>query len=562
MVNATHEERKQLFAPTKIKTSSKDEFFAYHIFDAPFALYRWFMMLNEQYGHQLLVLLFTSQHLMKGLANSLAGAASSWIFKSYHVPGPTMQIYGGVASMPWALKPIVGMISDIFPIGGYNKAPYILITSLIGVASLCYVGFGDDGHMGIGEVVMCMFFIALQFSTCDLLTEAKYAEQLTAKPEYGPDLMTYVWSGITIGGIVATLSVGWVISTFGARMLYRIAIIPAALILWPVVRNYLQETPQSHVEITRSRKEKFEQKECFFLCVLMFAASIFLSCIGMFNKSALVHFVGALVTMIVVLVAFSVVLRPEIAKMNAFFLVQTSLGLSIGGASFYFYTNGPAQYKDGPHFSVQFFTTVLGMVGSVCSLIGLMLYNRYMKDWTYRRLLLIANVAAAVLSLGDLLFFTRRNLQIGIPDHYFVLGSSISETIIGRWQWMPGVVMLSQMCPKGMEATMYALLAGCHNLGNTLAGYLGAYILECLNVRPTGSDGEDANFDNLWIAALISTILPTLTLTLVPFLIPDARQTDKLLADDDKSATSGSLWQKWVGKPGSQETSVEQLEKA
>jgi hypothetical protein len=369
--------------------------------------------------------------------------------------------------------------------------------------------------------------------------------------------MTYVWSGITIGGIAATLSVGWVISTFGARMLYRIAIIPAALILWPVVKNYLQETPQSHVEITRSRKEKFEQKECFFLCVLMFAASIFLSCIGMFIKSALVHFVGALVTMIVVLVSFSVVLRPEIAKMNAFFLVQTSLGLSIGGATFYFYTNGPAQYKNGPHFSVQFFTTVLGMVGSVCSLVGLMLYNRYMKDWTYRRLLIIANVAGALLSLGDLLFFTRRNLQIGIPDHYFVLGSSISETIIGRWQWMPGVVMLSQMCPKGMEATMYALLAGCHNLGNTLAGYLGAYILECLNVRPTGSDGEDANFDNLWIAALISTILPTLTLTLIPFFIPDARQTDKLLSDDDKSATSGSLWQKWVGKPEGQEASVE-----
>merc|ERR1712167_163613 len=119
-----------------------------------------------------------------------------------------------------------------------------------------------------------------------------------------------------------------------------------------------------------------------------------------------------------------------------------------------------------------------------------MLYNRYMKDWTYRRLLLISNLALAILSLGDLLLFTRRNLALGIPDHYFVLGSSISGTVIAQWQWMPGVVMLSQMCPKGMEATMYALLAGCHNLGNTIASNCGALVLQYLGCDPSGEPHE------------------------------------------------------------------------
>lgn len=541
-------EKKQLLNPKKLKAVSEHESFMYQFLDSPWALCRWFCMLNEQYGYRLLVLLFTSQHVMKGLVNSLASESARWIYKSYRVPGPTMQIYSGVVGMPWALKPIIGMVSDLFPIAGYNKAPYILLTSLIGVASFCYIGFAETSDMSIGMCVFCMFCISMQLSVCDLLTEAKYAEQLNKKPEYGPDLMTYVWSGITCGSIVAILGIGWILSNWGARFPYRIAIIPAAFILYPTLKNFMQETPQSHAETMRTRATLLEQKECFFLCVLMLVATMFLSGIGMFTQSQKVHFIGALVTMIVVLVAFSVVLRPAIAKMNAFFLVQTSLGLSIGGATFYFYTDGPKQYKDGPHFSIQFFTTVLGLVTSFCSLVGLMLYNRYMKDWTYRKLLLISNLALAVLSLGDLLLFTRRNIALGIPDHYFVLGSSISGTVIGQWQWMPGVVMLSQMCPKGMEATMYALLAGCHNLGNTLSEYLGAYILEYLHIRPTGSDNEDKNFDNLWIAALISTILPTLTLILLPLLIPDARQTDKLLEDNDKSATEGSLWQQWTGK--------------
>jgi hypothetical protein len=279
----------------------------------------------------------------------------------------------------------------------------------------------------------------------------------------------------------------------------------------------------------------------------MLISTVFLSIIGMAFESSAAHFWGALFVMFVVLAAFSIALRPTIAKINAFFLVQTSLGIGIGGATFYFYTDTPEQYPNGPHFSVQFFTTVLGLVTSLFSLAGLLIYNKYMKDWNYRTLLMVSNLLISILSFLDIIMFTRMNVKMGIPDTVFVLGSSVSGTVISQWQWMPGVVLLSQMCPKGMEATMYALLAGCHNLGNTLSEYLGAYILEILGVNPAGLDNEGAQFDNLWVASLIATILPTLTLVLIPYLIPDKLQTDKLLDEDDRSATAGSLWNKWNG---------------
>ena len=46
-------------------------------------------------------------------------------------------------------------------------------------------------------------------------------------------------------------------------------------------------------------------------------------------------------------------------------------------------------------------------------------------------------------------------------------------SITHQWMWMPGILLLGQLCPKGSEATMYALLAGCHNLGNSGANMLG-----------------------------------------------------------------------------------------
>ena len=68
------------------------------------------------------------------------------------------------------------------------------------------------------------------------------------------------------------------------------------------------------------------------------------------------------------------------AKVNAFSLIQTSLEISIGGATFYFSTDGVEECPEGPHLSIPFFTTALGLVGSTCSLIGIFIYKTYMRE--------------------------------------------------------------------------------------------------------------------------------------------------------------------------------------
>jgi hypothetical protein len=279
----------------------------------------------------------------------------------------------------------------------------------------------------------------------------------------------------------------------------------------------------------------------------MFVGTLILTYIGIVYADVVLNCTAALIVAATMLIAFSLVLRPITAKVNAFFLLQTSLGFSIQGALFYFYTDTVDQYPEGPHFSVEFFTSAIGGVGSVCSLIGIFSYNRYMKNWPYRRLIYITNVILSVFSLGDVIVLSRLNVQWGLPDHAFVLGAAALQTIIQQWMWMPGIVILAQLCPKGMEATMYALLAGCHNLGNTIAASCGALVLHLLGCEPSGQKGESKEFANLWLAALLSAFLPLLTLCLVPMLIPDARQTDKLLDDSDRDATSGSLLRTWMG---------------
>lgn len=73
----------------------------------------------------------------------------------------------------------------------------------------------------------------------------------------------------------------------------------------------------------------------------------------------------------------------------------------------------------------------------------------------------------------------------------------------GRTQSMAVSLASFSLEENPFQATMFALLAGCANIGNTIADYVGAYVLEVLQVHPTGAMGEGIQFQNLWKASCI-----------------------------------------------------------
>jgi len=509
-----------------------------------FGLLSYLTTLQEHFGYKLMVLLFVCQHCLKGFADLFSRQATPYLYASYHVPAPQVQIYAGVTGLPWAMKPIIGLLSDVCPIASYNKAPYMIITSMLAVVGVLYVGLVPASVLPITAVVFGLFLLSLQISACDLLSEAKYAERIAQVPAYGPGLLSYVWAGLSAGGMVAVLLSGVVIDISGPKLVFCLVTVPVVLVLVPVLMGYLEEQKVTPEALQHARGVFYQQKEACFLCILMFVGSIAIICAGLRFSSPEINFVVSCSVAVVMLISFSLVLSPVIAKFNAFSLLYSSLSLSVSGAAFYFYTDTPEKYKSGPHFTPYFYNSVIGTVGQVMSLFGIVLYQKFFSSWKYRHLLLMTNIVGSGLALLDVAFFKRLNLEWGIADEFFVLGLNVFEVIVQQWMWMPQVVILSFLCPKGMEATMYALLAGCHNLGNTIASNSGALLLQTLGCLPDGSDGEDAQFDNLWKASLLASALPLFSLFALYPLIPDAYQNEKLSTDETLDATAGSLWKR------------------
>lgn len=508
----------------------------------------WLLELVKIFGFELMALLFVVQHVLKGLVFSFSGQAEPYLFRAYGVPAPQMQIYAGVAGLPWAMKPIIGLVSDVLPICGYNKSPYMLLTTVLGTIALACIAFLTEDTMSIRVAIICLFLAQLQMSTCDLLSEAKYAEKVREHPSHGPALLSYVWFGLQVGGLVAVVSCGHVIHEYGPRACFFLCLLPAASVFIPVALGYVMEKRLSRAEISEACARVWQQREACILCFVMLIGTLTLVTCGIITGDAFTNCVVAIVVAAVVLAAFSIFLSPVIAKFNAFSLIQTSLNFSMAGAAYYFFTDSPEEYPEGPHFSEFFFVSVMGTAGAVFSLVGIAAYQRYMSNWKYRNLLIMTNLIYSGLSCFDLLLFTRTNVKLGIPDHVFVLSCTVLGSVLNQWRWMPGVVINSHLCPKGMEAIMYALLAGCHNLGNMIAASCGAWMLELLHCKPNGERNESKQFENLWVMSGISTLLPLLTILLLFWLIPNARQNEPLEGVDRSDATAGSLWRTYVSR--------------
>lgn len=503
--------------------------------------------LKECYGWKLLGMLAIAQWMGKGLVWGFCLSAMDFLFRDYAVSGPKLQVYKAIVMLPWAMKPIFGLVSDAVPIFGYQKMPYIIGASIMAVIAHISIGFSPAGSLPINMVVVCLIFGCMQISVVDLLTEAKYAEKIREHPRRGPDLMTYVWAGITMGNLCATACVGFILEHFGAKWVFAFVSIPAALIIVPTWLNWLEEPKMTREQVKERQADLWAQKEIMFLVMLVGAATLALVAVGLLQDSVWVNLAVAGVVACIVVTAFTMLLNPLIGKMNCFFFVQTCCVVDISGASFYFFTDSAKQYPEGPHFTKLFFASALGVFIAMLNLVGMAIYNRYMQHWRYHALFIFANLLVCATSCCTLLVYTRYNLVMGIPDTVFVMSTWGIWAIVHMWMWLPGVVLLSQLCPKGVEATMYALLAGCHNLGLACASYLGASMLTVLEIAPTGAVGEGHVFDKLWLAAVVQAFAPVLTLIALPWMIPNALQTEKLL-DADAKAVDGSPWQRLMGQ--------------
>lgn len=500
---------------------------------APFrGAYRWIHNLADAVGWQLIAFVGSCHFGLKGALLGLVGHASlPYAQRVLKLSAEQSQRYGIVAMFPWSIKPVVGMISDVLPIGGYNKRYYMFGASLLGAGAVTYLAsatLGDDDASAM-TYVSALVLINLQVSVVDLLTEGKYTEKMSEMPEVSSDVVSFVWLALTAGGVFATVASFFVLPTKNYRLLYWCAAPFALQAVFTSAFGVLPETKTTSGASMINRELLAKHAPLFvigtfmaFVCAALAAAQLLTT--DMFFE---LWFTAGCALALSVAMFFCMPAR--LAKATLFLFLTNTVSVSFGSAMQYWFTVDETCNPGGPHFDYLFFTVYTSVIAQVFNFVGIWLFNVYLSKFRMRSALIVSALISSVASLGDFAMVMRWNLRWGIPDRWFYLiGDTILEPIVIMMAFMPSTVLISKMCPKNMEATTFAILASFSNLGGALSSSFGVFAMEAAGIKTDVENGQ-CDFSNLpWLIVVCGMCLPLIAVPLTFVLIPDIDMSDNL----------------------------------
>ncbi len=399
----------------------------------------------------------------------------------------------GIVVLPWIIKPLFGFFSDGFPIFGYRRRPYLILSGILG--TLAWVAMATVVHSSPAATI-AILLSSLSVAVSDVIVDSLVVERARAESQAeAGSLQSICWGASAFGGLITAYFGGFLLEHFTTRTVFWItATFPLIVcgVAWLIAESPVENNPED------DNNSNFEDVK------------------GQIK-----------------------LLRQAITKkviwLPAAFLFIWLATPSSESAFFFFTTNEL-------HFQPEFLGRVR-LVTSIAALFGIWIFQRFLKSVPFRVIFGWSTVISAVLGLTTLLLVTHTNRALGIDDHWFSLGDSLILTVMGQIAYMPVLVLAARICPPGVEATLFALLMSITNLAGLVSHELGAGLMHYLGVTET-------NFDNMWLLVTITNLSTLLPLPFINWLPAAGEETLKVpqpaLKESDESEILPNLMSELV----------------
>ncbi|WP_377476176.1 MAG: folate/biopterin family MFS transporter [Microcoleus anatoxicus] len=362
----------------------------------------------------------------------------------------------GVVALPWMIKPLFGFMSDGLPIFGYRRRPYIVLSGLLGTSA--WVALATIVHTPLaatGAIALSCLSLAVSDVIADsLVVERARKESLTD----AGSLQSLSWGASALGGLITAYLSGSLLQQFSTHTIFLItACFPLIVSATAWLISEEKVNKRTDFETVKNQLKQLRQA----------------------------------------------VSQKTIWLPTAFLFLWQATPSS--DSAFFFFTTNELGFQ--PEFIGR-----VRLVTSLAAIVGIWLFQRFLKTIPFRVIFGWSTVIATVLGLTSLLLVTHANRALGIDDQWFSIGDSLILTVIGQIAYMPMLVLCARLCPPGVEATLFALLMSISNLAGLLSYEGGAVLTHWLGIT-------DRNFDNLWLLVLItnlSTLLPLPFLSWLP----------------------------------------------
>jgi MFS family permease len=155
--------------------------------------------------------LFGAIYFLQGLADPVEGIVSQpvrMLLKSWHERPTTIAAFAGLLALPWAIKPVYGLLTDFVPFFGYRRKSYLVCTTLIAAVGFLTLASFPPPQGAYGFLFMALLVSAISVAFCDVVVDALMVERgqplgLTGR------LQSVQWASIYAAAILTGLIGGY-----------------------------------------------------------------------------------------------------------------------------------------------------------------------------------------------------------------------------------------------------------------------------------------------------------------------------------------------------------------
>ena len=430
----------------------------------------------------------------------LASLAKSFFLKDeLHLSPAEAAVVMSISSLPWLVKPLWGFISDTVPLFGYKRKSYLCLMGVVGCVAWSTLSQGVTvvDNRWTASFLFAVGSLSIAFS--DVLIDSIVVERARESEDNSTtgSLQSLCWGMVAFGGIASSYFSGELVEEKGSAFVFACTAVFPLLIAgaaFLVKEERKDATSSEREEETTTALKELEK-----------------------NGSVVEAGKETLSTL------WSVVKQKQIWG-PALFMYLWQATPSPGSAMFYFSTNEL-------HFSPEFLGRV-SFARSLAALGGVGLYNAYFKYVPLKKMFTYSAILATALGSTQLLLVSGYNRELGISDELFALTDSAVLTVLGEISFLPVLVLAAKICPKGVEATLFASLMSLFNFGGVTSQFLGAGLTEKLGVTAD-------NFDNLFELVAICNFTTLLPLAAIGFLNEVEQEEEEEEGDDGGDGEEG-----------------------
>ncbi len=366
---------------------------------------------------------------MNGLG-ALPGLAINFLLKDKAGLTPEkMAYFQAITLIAWVVKPLWGLISDLFPIFGSRRKSYLILTSLFAAAAWLILAFMPDPGAA-RPLLLLITLVYMAYAFQDVVSDGLMVE--TGQPlNMTGQFQSIQWAAVYIAMIVTSFAGGQIAelaqkgalsyrSIFGMTAIFPVL---TAVIVFFLVQEPLRVHPERAAQL--GLRDIFRHRGIWILAAFLF----------LWNFS------------------------PSF------------------GAPFFYYTVDTLKFTPS-------FLGILQAVTSAGALLGSVLYGLAFAKLPIRKFLVIAVLVGVFSTLSYFIYFdpwliahpaALKSLALGMS---FFLGTASAVIFLALLN------LAARTSPRYAGGTVFALLMSFYNLGQMGSSALGGFLFPRLGLEP------------------------------------------------------------------------------